>query len=106
MDGFERELEQIIVMGDARLNLESLCKIYRESVLDDKSLSDVPLEAKQFAMAESLTRGFLAVVRKMEFPEERVISGLMTNFMLPLVAALHDIVIGEPDRRNHENNRG
>lgn len=105
MDGFERELEQIIVMGDAKSSLESLCKIYRESVLEDKSLSQVPLEAKQFAMAESLTRGFLTVVRRMEFPEERVVSGLMTNFMLPLVAALHDIVTGQNERSDHENNR-
>lgn len=92
MDRFERELEQIIVMGDAKLNLESLCKIYRENVIEDKTLSGVSLEAKQFAMAESLTKGFLAVVRKLDFPDEKVTFGMMVNFMLPLVAALHELV--------------
>lgn len=95
MDRFERELEQIIVMGGAKLNLESLCKIYRENVIEDKTLSGVSLETKQFAMAESLTKGFLAVVRKLDFPDEKITLGMMENFMLPLMAAIHELVTKE-----------
>lgn len=58
MDRLEKELEQIIVMEDAGLSLRSLCRIYKETVLDDESMKDIPLEAKQFAVAESLTKGY------------------------------------------------
>ena len=47
MDRLEKELEQIIVMEDAGLSLRSLCRIYKETVLDDESMKDIPLEAKQ-----------------------------------------------------------
>ena len=99
MDRLEKELEQIIVMEDAGLSLRSLCRIYKETVLDDESMKDIPLEAKQFSVAESLT------ARKFGFNDEKFMSGLMSNFMLPLVAALHYIVTRNGERSTDEDNR-
>ncbi|MBO5531531.1 MAG: hypothetical protein J5977_03625 [Fibrobacter sp.] len=105
MDRLEKELEQIIVMEDAGLSLRSLCRIYKEAVLDDESMKDIPLEAKQFAVAESLAKGYCGIARKFGFNEEKFLSGLMSNFMLPLVAALHYIVTRNGERSTDEDNR-
>jgi hypothetical protein len=92
-------------MEDAGLSLRSLCRIYKETVLDDESMKDIPLEAKQFAVAESLTKGYCGIARKFGFNDEKFMSGLMSNFMLPLVAALHYIVTRNGERSTDEDNR-
>jgi len=98
MDGFEKELETIIVMGEARQSLDSLCRVYRQSVLEDEDFKHLPLEGKQFAMAESLTKGFFAVVRKLGFSDDRIVSGMMANFMLPLMTAIHELVTKDGEK--------
>lgn len=118
MEEIDKQVEYIIVMGEAQQRLKTLCRIYREIVLEDETMDSVPLEAKQFASAESLARSFMEIARRFNYPQEKVLQGLMENFVLPLMVAVHGIAVKDfenkktkPDaasadiRSEHEDNR-
>lgn len=91
MDDFDKEICSIIAMVDANNRLECLRKVYRETVLEDGEGKNIPLEQKQFAVAESLTKGYLEAAFRLGVPVERLLNGLMINFTLPFVAAIHKL---------------